>query len=169
MGIYDSFPMLDLDMDQAKKLATVVAGIVVIALLGFVIVSQQNTGFGVFGFLQPNPISSQLEGPINLSLGADGLPVKTSTSLVITLQNPTNKPVYDAVVIVKPSDNQAILVYPPSKTIPILDNSRQIQFTLRPNPIQPALSGKYDIEVQAFLDGKIYTQHVELEVKTNEP
>ncbi|MDO8625829.1 MAG: hypothetical protein Q7R47_07115, partial [Candidatus Diapherotrites archaeon] len=156
-------------MDQAKKLAAVVAGLVVIALLGFVVISQSSTGFGVLGFSQANPISTQLNGPINMTLGSDGLPQKTSTTLLVTITNPTNKPVYDAVVIVKPSDNQALIIYPPSKTIPILDNSRQIQFTLRPNPIQPALSGKYDIEVQAFLDEKIYTQHVELEVKTNEP
>jgi hypothetical protein len=169
MGIYDSFPMLDLDMDQAKLVVGVVAALVVVALLGFVVLSQQSTGFGTFSFLAPNPLTTQLNGPINMALGPDGQPVKTSTTLLVTVKNPTNHAVEDVVVMVTPSDNQALIAYPTSKTIPILDNSRQVLFTLRPNPLQAALSGKYDIEIEAFIDGKTYTQHVELEVTTNEP
>ncbi|MBS3061980.1 MAG: hypothetical protein J4215_05350 [Candidatus Diapherotrites archaeon] len=169
MGIYDSLPQLDLDMDSAKKYAAIVAAIVVVGCLAFVLFTQNNTAFSIFSFLNGNPIDAKFDGPINLSIGSDGLPVKTSTNLVVTLTNPSNQPARDVSILVRASDDQALIIYPSSRVIPVLDKTRNAQFTIRPNPVQPALSGTYLIEIQAFVGDKEYSKQIELQVKTNEP
>ncbi len=169
MGIYDSFPQLDLDNETAKKAILVILALVVIAGIGFIVFSQNNTALNIFGFLQSDPIDVKLDGPINLTIGEDGYPIKTSSNLVVTISNPENKAIEDVSVILKPADSQALIIYPTSRIIPVLDKTRTARFVIRPNPIQPALSGTYVIEIQVFIKDKEYRKLIELEVLTNEP
>ncbi|MFH0955074.1 MAG: hypothetical protein V1777_03135 [Candidatus Micrarchaeota archaeon] len=155
MGIYDT---LNVDIDIQTFKWPLIALVIIIVLVAI--------GSVLFGAFRPDPLELTLDGPIDLSVQANGYAKKPISELTVKLNNPVSGPVQNVSVFVEPQDPKSILVFQSPQTVPILDKSRTLSFTLRPNPIQNVLPGTYIINVTTTINGKQYAKSIELSIQT---
>lgn len=158
MGIYDSVSLPSMDLEGVKNKAPIVGGILLLLLI---------LGAGYF-LLQAKSLSVQTDGKIDLSTNPDGLQRKPSAELHITVTNASPDAVHNVTVFIKPRDEKALLVYPDSIAIDVLDKSRTVLATVRTNPNERALSGIYEVEVTAVIAENRFTELVEIEINNPE-
>ncbi|MBU0636001.1 hypothetical protein KKE06_03170 [Candidatus Micrarchaeota archaeon] len=152
MGLYETWQF---DSDLFKKGGIVIVGLIVVIAVIWVLA----------GAFQPAPLQVQLSGFINLATNPDGFPIQPNSELTITVTNPNPEPAHNVSVFVTPQDDRALIVFPDSMHIEILDKSRSFVVSIRPNPNERVLSGTYLLTVQTMIGSETYSQQVELEVK----
>lgn len=155
MGIYDTLNV-EVDLDTFKWPLVALVILVVLVAIGSVL----------FGAIQPDPLELHLDGSIDLSVQQNGYAKKPTADLTVKLNNPEAASMSNVSIFVEPQDPSSILVFQSPQTVPILDKSRTLVFTLRPNPIQNVLPGTYIINVTTTINGKQFAKSIELEIKT---
>lgn len=157
MGLYDSFS-LNFDSETVKKAALLAGGLLALLVVGWFVYSSVST----------KPLRVNLSGMIDLTTNPAGFQIKPAAELTITISNPFPEPVQNVSVFVKPRDEKALVVFPSSIRIGILDKSRTVLVSVRPNPIGRVLSGTYQLEVTAVIGNQVFSQSVEVEIKNPE-
>ena len=118
--------------------------------------------FSIALMVQPKPLEATLE-PNPLDLGKE-----QNAYLTVTVKNLSGSLASDVVVTVKADASDAIDVFPASRTIPTLDNRRELTpFVIRPNPESTVYSGTYILNIRTTINGQDSEKQVALELKAN--
>ena len=150
MGIYDErkglrFPDIGSGNGSLLKYAgTALAIILALAVLFFAVQEM----------LKPQPFTLIFsKNPLDLSK-------EYSTVLKVRLKNITGEKAENVLVKVVPEDDVSMLVFPKEKTVEVLGTgeTRELLFTIRPDPRAEILPGAYKIKVKTELNGKVFEE-----------
>lgn len=159
MGLYDGHKKVNLRLPEVrfdfdwKRYKVPALGLAALLVILFFV-------FSVAMMVQPKALESRLE-PNPLDLGKE-----QNAYLTVAVKNLSGELASDVVVSVEAESSDAVDVFPGSRTIPTLDDRRELTpFVIRPNPDSMVYSGTYILNVRASINGRDYEQQVALELK----
>jgi len=154
MGIYDTFPKLNI-----PKKAVIYAAVAVAAIVAIYFIYN-----ALIGITAAEPFYAEFDKEA-LDLADEQA---RSVVLSVYVTNTTESTAIGSIVEVVPTDEKTIIVYPTKRTIETLGKSekRRLDFTVRTNPNEKVYAGVYTINVLVNINGEFFGKTISLKIKT---
>ncbi len=158
MGIYDEnkFVFAGLKIDPSQKLFKYIATAIAVVIIAIIVLSVGSN------LLKPDPFRLIFsKNPLDLSKEQNVL-------LKIQITNITEEKAENVLVKIVPEDNVSLLVFPIEETIAVLGKgeTRELLFTIRPDPRSEILTGQYKINIYAVINGEEFSKQSKIYIKT---